>query len=152
MVFEVPFGPNHSVILRYTSLRGRFGRKERIARTSIFLCMCAKCHILSVLNSNVYGNFGLCNSAGIISQIFSSSGWDKCISVSRPEQVLVTGLSASVVSSLFLMLKDYFFIKYFLLACTPDTCAFKCDAWYTDAYSRMDFIAAQLCSSGAFEF
>lgn len=74
------------------------------------------------------GNLKLCKSTGITSQIFFSSGGEKCISASRPEQEFVTGLSASIVSSLFLMLKDYLFIKYFLLAQAYDTCAFKCSA------------------------
>lgn len=77
---------------------------------------------------------------------------EKCISESEPEQVLVIGLSASIMSPLFLTLKDCLFIKYFLLAYTSDNCAFKCNTWYTDTYSRMDFIPEQVCSSGASEF
>lgn len=86
--------------------------------------MYAKGHIPSVLNSNTE-NLRLCNSAGITSQIFSSSDGEKCISVSDPEQDLVTRLSVSIMSVLFLMLKDYLFIKYLLLAYTSDNCAFK---------------------------
>lgn len=61
------------------------------------------------------GNFKLCKNASITCQMFTSSGGEKCISVSRPEQELVTRLSASIVSLLFLMLKDYSSSTFYLL-------------------------------------
>lgn len=92
-------------------------------------CACMPKAIFCLYSTAMFmGNLGLCNSAGITSQLFSSSGGEKCISVSHPEQELVTRLSASIMSSLFIMLKDYLFIKYFLLVSTSDICAFKCNA------------------------
>lgn len=79
----------------------------------------------SVCTQQQVENLRLCNSAGITSQIFSSTDGEKCISMSGPEQELATRLSVSIMSPLFLMLKDYLFIMYFLLAYTSDNCAFK---------------------------
>lgn len=91
------------------------------------------------------GKSELCKSAGITSQMFSSSGGESCIAASPPEQELITVLSTSMMC-LHCFLRSKSIHQVFFDLFSPNACStFKCITSYMYMYSSIDFISVEAC-------